>query len=305
MSYASTVLADSPVVFLQLDEASGTSAADSGSNAAAWTYQTGVTLAQTPVFPDGGTSVSPSGTASAAILSSVPASIAAPRGTSIEISVNLPSTSQKGAFVKLGSSNGWGVGVGSGNFDTAGNNFIVLQEGAGWYDSGVAIGTGAHHLVATNSSGGTISFYLDGSLVNTMSASTPSSATTALYLGGYSSRMVANTVRIDNMALYSSVLTGTQVSNHWAAIEAEFPPSPAALSFAALEAATVPAAVPVALSMAYVEASTAPSAVPRNLSQTYLEASTIPTNIPRNLSLSYLEVLTPAPRYFIGWGTPM
>lgn len=299
-NYSAAVLADSPVVFLELDEVSGTSVADTGSNATAWTYQTGVALAQSPVFPGvGGTSVKASGTTSAALIASVPAALSNPRGTSIEVSVNLPSTSLSGAFVHVGdTTGGWGVGVGSGTYGTAGNHLIVSQDGVATYDSGINIGTGSHYIVVTNDASGNLNFYIDGALVKTLSAAVPLTAVNDMYVGGYSTFNVANTVTIDEVALYGAVLTGAQVSTHWAATSAN-----AALSNSYIEAATIPTGTPAALSSAYVEVVSTPSVTPAALSAAYVEAVTIPTVTPAALSGVYIEVLSQtSPPAFEGWG---
>lgn len=292
MSYASTVLGDSPVVFLQLDETTGTSAADSGSNAVAWTYQTGVTLGSTAVFPVGGTAINPPGNGSAAILSSVPSTLANPRGTSIEVSVYLPDFSQKGAFVRIGNGNGWSVGVGSGSMDTAGNNLIILQENVGWYDSGVAIGTGNHYIVVTNSSTGTLSFYVDGNLVKTITGvGAPITATTGLYLAGGATRYLASTVKVDNLALYSTVLTSTQVSNHWAQISAVAPPATDRLSSVSMEVVAAPSITPRILSSVTMEVLAIPTSPTRLISSVSMEVLDSPIPPPRLLSSVSMEVL--------------
>ncbi len=307
MSYASTVLADSPVIFLQLDETSGTSAADSGSNGVAWTYQTGVTLGVTAPFSVGGTAINPPGTTPAAVLSTPPASVASPRGTSIEISVNIPTTSLKGEFVDLGNgSNGWSVGVGSGSFDTVGNNLIVLQEGAGWYDTGVQMGTGPHHVIVTNSTAGTISCYLDGTLVKTFTNAGSPSTATSFNLAGVGTRTLPATITVDNLAVYAAVLTQTQVTAHWDAIYVTLPYVAAELSQLTLEVVSTnpsPQRDLSSVSMLTLTASTSP---PRQLSSADMQVLTS-SNPPRVLSSVFTEVLTPSypkPK-FIGWGLPI
>ena len=304
MSYASAVLADAPVVFLQLDETSGTAAADSGSNAVAWTYQAGVSLAQTPSFAVGGSAVKPSGTAAAAILSSVPASLANPRGTSIEISVTLPDLSQKGAFVKVGdASTGWGVGVGSGNFDTAGNNLIVLQEGRGWYDSGKQMSTGSHLITVTNDTSGTIRFYLDGALVKTTTGTTgPLNANATISVGGYASRNISSAVTLDNVSLYAAVLSDTQVAAHWQEIELVLPPPNMVMSRQSVVVASSEATVTRSVSRMATVAIANDTVINRSLSWQEVKALNNDTVINRSLSYFNVQVLIPTAPRFRGWG---
>ena len=86
--------------------------------------------------------------------------------------VNLDSTSEKGAFIKIGSNNGcgggsdgFGFGVGSNNVDTNGNDLIGLYECSRWIDTNTAIGTGWHHLAMTIDESGYPELYIDGASV--------------------------------------------------------------------------------------------------------------------------------------------
>lgn len=59
--------------------------------------------------------------------------------------VTVPDTSQKGAIIKIGdASSGIGLGIGSGDFDTAGNELIGVLEGVAYEDPNATIGTGFH-----------------------------------------------------------------------------------------------------------------------------------------------------------------
>jgi hypothetical protein len=304
MSYAAAVLADAPVVFLQLDETSGTVAADSGSNAVAWTYQTGVSLAQTPAFSVGGYGVKPSGSAAAAILSSVPASLANPRGTSMELSVVLPDLSQKGAFIKVGdASTGWGVGVGNGNFDNPGNNLVVLQENRGWYDSGKQMSTGAHHIVVTNDVSGTIRFYFDGVLIKTTSGTTsPLNAGAQMSIGGYSTRSISNTVTIDNVALYGAVLSDAQVAAHWQEISVTLPSSNSVMSRQSVAVATTASTPGRVVSRTSAAVAANDLTINRTVSWQEVKALSNDTVINRTLSHLGVQILIPTAPRFRGWG---
>jgi trimeric autotransporter adhesin len=67
-AYSSAVLADAPLSYWRLDEASGTSAADAGSAGNTGTYQGAVTLNQAPAFAVGGASASFPGSSAAYVL---------------------------------------------------------------------------------------------------------------------------------------------------------------------------------------------------------------------------------------------
>ncbi len=83
--------------------------------------------------------------------------------TSAECWVNLPSTSEKGAFVHLGNHDvGYGIGVGSTLWDNLGNELIVLYDLVRWIPTGVNIGTGWHHVAFTVDGVGNCTVFLDG-----------------------------------------------------------------------------------------------------------------------------------------------
>jgi hypothetical protein len=103
---------------------------------------------------------------------------------SIATWVYLADASREGAFVKVGDeADGVGIGVGSGTLNVAGNNLIMLAEQVAWNDSGVAIGTGWHHVGITYD-GSTLSFFIDGRVVAQQGA-TSLGPTGSTHLGGY------------------------------------------------------------------------------------------------------------------------
>ncbi len=81
----------------------------------------------------------------------------------VESWVYLASTSEKGAFVHIGDHDtGYGIGVGSSDWDNAGNELIVLYDLRRWIPSGINIGTGWHHVAFSIGSLGECTIYLDG-----------------------------------------------------------------------------------------------------------------------------------------------
>ena len=93
-----------------------------------------------------------------------------PQSVTCWAAVYLPTTSQKGTFVGLDeyptADRGLHLGVGSGTFDTLGNELIFLHGSVFWVVSGVSIGTGVHTVAAVNTSGDGAVFYLDGKEVH-------------------------------------------------------------------------------------------------------------------------------------------
>ncbi len=131
---------------------------------------------------------------------------------SISAWVNLVSTSEKGAFVKVGSGNGYGIGVGTDDMDNLGNDLIVLFENVRWIDTNTAIGTGWHHIVLSIDNSGIPSVYLDGRLIGTYSGTSAQAPSTTSYIGGYATGNRYTDSSIDNVKIYGGALTAREVA---------------------------------------------------------------------------------------------
>lgn len=219
MTYASEVIADSPIFYLKLDETSGTTAADSSGNGNDFTYQADVLLDQGPLIGDGSSSISVSPSSSAAILSSVPAAFTAATAFTLEAWVNLTTTSQSINFISIGNGfDGYSMDVNSGSgYVTSGNRLGAAAAGLYNVASGVDIGTGTHH-VAVVRNGNTVEFYIDGVQVATNgsgwgSVNTP---TTQCTIGGPIDTLQPSQ-RIAHAAAYASALSSTRIADHYAA----------------------------------------------------------------------------------------
>lgn len=81
---------------------------------------------------------------------------ATPLTSSVEFScaswINLATTSSHGTVFSMGTSGGWGIGVGGTEFGTAGNKLFGLAGGVAWKNFNVDIGIGWHHIVLTKDS---------------------------------------------------------------------------------------------------------------------------------------------------------
>ncbi len=145
------------------------------------------------------------------LLSGVTASV------TISAWVYLSNTSNRGAFVKVGSGpalDGYGLGVGSTSWDANGNNLIGLYEGVRFINTGTAIGIGLHHVVMVIDSSAIPSFYLDGTSLGAFSGSPPVAPSTPTAIGGYNPdgshpRFFAGT--IDQVLIYNKALTSSQI----------------------------------------------------------------------------------------------
>ena len=106
----------------------------------------------------------------------------------MECWANLSSTSLHGAFIKIGGTSpnqGYALGVGSGTFETAGNQIIALYENARWIATGVTFTTGWHHFVLVIDASGFPHVYYDGTQVYTDANGAPLAPSIITYIGGY------------------------------------------------------------------------------------------------------------------------
>jgi hypothetical protein len=101
--------------------------------------------------------------------------------------VNIPDTSESGAFVKIGgeNANGYAIGVGNGTFDSEGNELIMLYEAVRWIDTNTNIGTGWHHVAMIIDSAGVPSAYIDGVFLTTYAGTGAVTPTASTKIGGY------------------------------------------------------------------------------------------------------------------------
>jgi len=216
LSYSSTVLADSPVVYLRLGESSGTTAVDSSASGLNATYQDGFTLGATgALVGDADTAVSLNNGKVTFTGQDVPGQpLYLDTTFTLEAWVKTSSTdaSFHGVFVK---SAVYGFYVRNGNLS-------VWDWPAGHeVSSGVSVADGAWHHVAFSASHGTTNgsqLYVDGATagaaftytIGTQSADqfprVGNDNSTQYFIGD-----------IDEFAAYNTVLSGTRIAAHYAA----------------------------------------------------------------------------------------
>jgi signal peptidase I len=230
-SCADRVLADSPANYYKLTEASGTVAADSSGNSHPGTYSsTGVTYGATgPCSIDGATAVTLSGGTTTGITTSN--AIARPTTFSYEIWIKTTTTTG-GLLMGVYSDP---TAVSPTDKDTMLYMTNAGKVHFGMYDSTslqisniespTAYNDGAWHLIqATYSDATKMALYVDGVLVGTNTA-TPHHAFTGYLRIGYGASSdwpnpptnVGFTGSIASAAMYSKVLTATQVLAHYGA----------------------------------------------------------------------------------------
>ena len=128
-----------------------------------------------------------------------------------------------GAFVKFGNStdvsggDGFGIGVGAGDFEDSGNNLLVLYEGIRWLNTGQNFGIGWHQFAVTIDNLGKPTVYYDGVNVYSDSGTNAnkigSLGASLANIGGYMSSTSANRYWTGN--LDEVQILHTQISSAW------------------------------------------------------------------------------------------
>jgi hypothetical protein len=217
MSYATTVLADNPLMYLRTGEASGTVAGDTSGNGRTGTYAgSGVTYGVTgALVSDTDTAVTFNGTTGKIDIANP---TTATSNVTLEYWAKLPSSSIKGGGIKLGpDANGYGIGFGSGAWDTNGTVPIYLRGGVGWTVSpGGAVSTGVwHHIVLVLDGSGQPNFYVDGVALGAVAVAAPSAPTATGYVGSDATGTRFLNASMDEIAVYGTALSGARIAAHY------------------------------------------------------------------------------------------
>ena len=221
LTYVETVLQDKPVAFWQLNETSGTVAADSSGNGYNGTYEGGFTLAAL-ANPSGigGSGVKFNGS-TGYVLTPLPTTAIA--SVTLEAWINFDGlSSASGPFLQLGAANegGYGVGVGSSAaYTQAGTELMGLYSTKTWNPSGALIPTSGWHLChMVITATGTSIFYIDGEQVGTNSNSSVLAPSGNGYLaqaygGGSGDNFFGGA--LSNVAIYNSILSAARILAHY------------------------------------------------------------------------------------------
>ena len=213
MSYASTILADSPLVYLRLGEPSGTNANDETANNFDFTYTGGYSLgASALVF--GGTSVDLNGS-TGYVYRAVDAGLNLGNTFTFEAWLNSDALTAGDVLYFHGTgANALSLEVG-----TSGS-LAVYIAGSPDYETatGALVNATTQHVVYTKD-GATRAVYINGSAVSgsgtSRTAADPGSGNR--YIGCYSGSAQFWDGRVQEFALYGTALTSGQVAAHYAA----------------------------------------------------------------------------------------
>ena len=218
-SLGSQSVAPTLIGYWAMNEGTGTTTADGSGNGKTATFSANAptwnsSVSSTIQFAD---AYCLSFTASSNTYATIAANYALTTSSALTYSLwaYIPSTSDKGCMFSdsPSDSSGLGIGVGSGTYDSYGNHFVICCWGSNWYDTGVNIGTGWHHMLCTVSSSGQVKCYLDGTYIYTASGNIVRiSSSSTSYIGTCSEANRQFTGRLDDIRIYSSLLSQSQIT---------------------------------------------------------------------------------------------
>jgi hypothetical protein len=213
LTYAETILADSPVAYWRLGESAGTTADNAeGTAALDGTYSGSPTLGATGLLTGDSDTAVTFGT-SKYVSVAHDAALNFSDVFSLEFWVKVPSLSAWMSVIAKGGATGWQVGVSvnrqvvvylQNTINVRGGSVGTLQDGT------------TYHVVVTKNGGNYATVYINGSDASaTATAKTAGDTTGSLYLATYtgSSEWLSGT--LDEVAVYDYALTSTQVTAHY------------------------------------------------------------------------------------------
>lgn len=206
-SYSDAVLADGPLAYYQLNETSGTTAFDSSGNHVDGTYSN-ATLGVPAAFAGAVTGVSFSGNGS------VGATLSGTVHTA-ELWVKPSQKNAQMSFVTHGdpASDGWTVGIGA-------KHKLVLKTAGRTIDSRFPVPVNRWSMIDVAWTSSSVSFALGGGQSQyrtkalSVAAPGPASNSSLVVGGGASNDLGSMKGAIDEVALYPSALTRTQITGH-------------------------------------------------------------------------------------------
>jgi hypothetical protein len=221
MSYSAEVLADSPLAYYRLGDASGTTMTDSSGNGRHGTYFNSPTLGATGLLlGDSDTAVELSGSLQ---YMSVPDDNAYDGLSAFTITARIKLTSVTGVRMIVSRDDSTTGGGRSFQFRMNGNKleFVKIAGGVVTVAGGTSLSTGVEYSVAARFDGSTAKVYVDGVQDGTGTMTgTLGTVTELLRLGA--SRSSGGTVNffsgtLDEVALFASALSPTRIAAHHAA----------------------------------------------------------------------------------------
>jgi hypothetical protein len=228
-SYPNAVLGDNPVAYYRFDDTTATTMTDSSTNGHNGAYGTSVTLGAPGLIASSGDKAAtfPGGTPSSTkVATASGTSPLQPTTVSLEAWFSesaAPTTTEDVATygTTTGSALSYSIRLTSANLPVA---VVTTPSGTIQATGATALSTGTGYDVVATYDGSNVYLYVDGELQNTTATSGAIvyGTTNALSIGGVTgSGRTGFAGTIDEVAVYGSALSTTQVQNHWNAAAAE------------------------------------------------------------------------------------
>jgi hypothetical protein len=226
--FQQAVLEDNPYAFYPLNETSGTTAFDMSGNNRNGTYGTNISLAQNSLLST--TSKYPylPGTAAGVINISAAANFITTTWTvecwiNISAFTNTSSTTKfrTASIISNGTTDTSHLNIAAANTTNTVDNCFWYQPSSGGdkYTSAntiPSVGTSTHLVITYNS--GSLSYYLNGNLVQTLSNAINATANSTLNIGGAGWVCGPLEGYIGEFAVYSTALTAARIAAHYLAV---------------------------------------------------------------------------------------
>ena len=218
-SYKASVLADHPVAYWRLDEATGTVMADATGNGHDGIYAGAFTLGQPGALAsddDSAVGFDPAG--GAATVASSP-SFQVNR-VSIEIWINKRANTEYGAYVSKNFAPGDVAGTGWFqllNDHHSGRLALRVTEDNATLVSSKLLGLNTWYYVVATYDGTTAKLFINGKLDSSIAvAVTPKQTADPLYIGRRADGLFNNAI-LDEIAIYPTALSSDRIAAHWRA----------------------------------------------------------------------------------------
>jgi hypothetical protein len=133
----------------------------------------------------------------------------------------------KGPYFRNGNGgNGYALGIGSGSFDSAGNNIIALFPGIRWIATASVYSAGWQMITLTLNASSVVSGYINTTPISFPTGSNPAIPTTNLFLarnfGDEPGGVRAANCRIGNFMFYGKSLSDLEISQNFNAIRGRY-----------------------------------------------------------------------------------
>src|SRR2546427_9891228 len=217
--YRASVLADHPVAYWRLNEATGAVMVAASGNGNDGAYAGAVTLGQPGALAsDGGTAVGFGPGGGAASVASTPSLQVNP--VTIEIWINKRAEMEYGAYVSKNFAPGSGSGTGWFqllNDHHSGRIAFRVTEDNPTLVSSKILGLHTWYYVVATYDGTTAKLFIDGKLDSSIAfAAIAKQTTDPLYIGRRADGLFTNAV-LDEIAIYPTALSSDRIAAHWRA----------------------------------------------------------------------------------------